>query len=71
MRAGIPAAVIAQRFHRVVAEMILTVAGWVGDEIGTRRVLLSGGVFAVMHNRVLPFPGVTKDRQARTLIPGE
>ena len=31
--------------------------------------LLSGGVFAVMHNRVLPFPGVTKDRQARTLIP--
>ncbi len=32
--------------------------------------LLSGGVYAVMHNRVLPFPGVTKDRQARTLIPG-
>ena len=33
--------------------------------------LLTGGVYAVMHNRVLPFPGVTKDRQARTLIPGE
>ena len=32
--------------------------------------LLDGGVYAVMHNRVLPFPGVTKDRQARTLIPG-
>ena len=32
--------------------------------------LLEGGVYAVMHNRVLPFPGVTKDRQARTLIPG-
>jgi L-asparaginase len=33
--------------------------------------LLDGGVYAVMHNRVLPFPGVKKDRQARTLIPGE
>ena len=32
--------------------------------------LLDGGVYAVIHNRVLPFPGVTKDRQARTLIPG-
>jgi L-asparaginase len=32
--------------------------------------LLDGGVYAVMHNRVLSFPGVTKDRQARTLIPG-
>jgi len=32
--------------------------------------LLDGGVYAVMHNRVLPFPGVKKDRQARTLIPG-
>lgn len=30
--------------------------------------LLSGGVYAVMHNRVLRFPGVKKDRQARTLI---
>jgi len=32
--------------------------------------LLDGGVWAVMHNRVLPFPGVTKDRQAGTLVPG-
>ncbi len=31
--------------------------------------LLDSGVYAVMHNRVLPFPGVKKDRQARTLIP--
>ena len=31
--------------------------------------LLDGGVYAVMHNRVLPFPGVIKDRQARTLVP--
>ena len=31
--------------------------------------LLDGGVYAVMHNRVLPFPGVKKDRQARTFIP--
>jgi L-asparaginase len=30
--------------------------------------LLSGGVYAVMHNRILPFPGVKKDRQAGTLI---
>jgi L-asparaginase len=33
--------------------------------------LLSGGVFAVMHNRVLPFPGVKKDRQARELVHGD
>jgi L-asparaginase len=33
--------------------------------------LLDGGVYAVMHNRVLPFPGVKKDRQARELVPGE
>jgi L-asparaginase len=32
--------------------------------------LLDGGVFAVMHNRVLPFPGVRKDRQAGELVPG-
>ena len=32
--------------------------------------LLSGGVYAVMHNRVLPFPGVKKDRQARELVSG-
>jgi L-asparaginase len=32
--------------------------------------LLAGGVWAVMHNRVLSFPGVTKDRQARTLVGG-
>jgi len=33
--------------------------------------LLDGGVYAVMHNRVLPFPGVKKDRQAGTLVGGE
>jgi L-asparaginase len=31
--------------------------------------LVDGGVYAVMHNRVLRFPGVIKDRQARTLVP--
>ena len=30
--------------------------------------LLEGGVYVVMHNRVLRFPGVTKDRQALTFI---
>lgn len=28
--------------------------------------LVAPGVYAVMHNRVLPFPGVTKDRRALT-----
>ncbi len=28
--------------------------------------LVGPGVYAVMHNRVLPFPGVTKDRRALT-----
>jgi len=30
--------------------------------------LLDGGVYVSMHNRVLSFPGVKKDRQARTFI---
>jgi L-asparaginase len=30
--------------------------------------LLGGGVYVVMHNRVLQFPGVKKDRQARTFV---
>jgi L-asparaginase len=30
--------------------------------------LLDGGVYVVMHNRVLRFPGVTKDRQASTFV---
>jgi L-asparaginase len=30
--------------------------------------LLKGGVYVVMHNRVLRFPGVTKDRQALTFV---
>ena len=30
--------------------------------------LLIGGVYVVMHNRVLRFPGVTKDRQALTFV---
>ncbi len=31
--------------------------------------LLDRGVYVVMHNRVLPFPGVLKDRQALTFRP--
>jgi L-asparaginase len=30
--------------------------------------LLEGGVYVVMHNRVLRFPGITKDRQALTFV---
>ena len=30
--------------------------------------VLNGGVYVVMHNRVLSFPGVIKDRQARTFV---
>jgi L-asparaginase len=30
--------------------------------------LLDGGVYVAMHNRVLKFPGVKKDRQARTFV---
>jgi L-asparaginase len=30
--------------------------------------LLDGGVYVVMHNRVLTFPGVVKDRQASTFV---
>jgi L-asparaginase len=30
--------------------------------------LLDGGVYVAMHNRVLRFPGVRKDRQARTFV---
>jgi len=30
--------------------------------------LLEAGVYVVMHNRVLRFPGVTKDRQALTFV---
>ena len=33
--------------------------------------LLSSGVYVVMHNRVLPFPGVFKDRLALTFRPRE
>ena len=30
--------------------------------------LVAPGVYAVMHGRVLPFPGVTKDREALTFV---
>jgi L-asparaginase len=30
--------------------------------------LLAGGIYVVMHNRVLRFPGVTKDREALTFV---
>jgi L-asparaginase len=33
--------------------------------------LLTPGVYVALHNRVLPFPGVYKDRQSRTFRPVE
>jgi len=42
---GVPASVIARRFHDGVMHMILDVAGSLGESTGTRHVLLSGGVF--------------------------
>ncbi|MGW8286157.1 MAG: carbamoyltransferase HypF [Candidatus Deferrimicrobiaceae bacterium] len=44
-RAGVPAPVIARRFHDGMTEMILNVTGRLGESAGTRHVLLSGGVF--------------------------
>ncbi len=43
--AGVPAPIIARRFHDGVAGMILHVAERLGESAGTRHVLLSGGVF--------------------------
>jgi L-asparaginase len=31
--------------------------------------LLDSGIYVAMHNRVLQFPGVRKDRRARTFVP--
>ncbi|MEN8114504.1 MAG: carbamoyltransferase HypF, partial [Actinomycetota bacterium] len=45
VRAGTPPGVIAARFHRGVAEMIIDVAGRVRDRTGLTTVGLSGGVF--------------------------
>ncbi len=42
---GVPAPVVARRFHDTVAAMILETAQRLGDAAGTRTVLLSGGVF--------------------------
>jgi hydrogenase maturation protein HypF len=44
-RAGVPAPVIARRFHDGVTEMVLDVTGRLGESTGARHVLLSGGVF--------------------------
>jgi L-asparaginase len=30
--------------------------------------ILDGGIYVVMHNRVLSFPGVVKDRRALTFV---
>jgi len=42
---GVPAAVVARRFHDTVAGMIMDAAGRLGEKTGSSCVLLSGGVF--------------------------
>ncbi|RME45286.1 MAG: carbamoyltransferase HypF, partial [Caldilineae bacterium] len=44
-RAGVPAPVIAARFHRAVADLILRVSLHVRRAAGLKRVALTGGVF--------------------------
>ncbi|MGW3244003.1 carbamoyltransferase HypF [Streptomyces sp. NPDC001070] len=46
LRAGVPAAVIAGRFHRAVADLVRRVCAAVRERDGTGTVALSGGVFA-------------------------
>jgi len=42
---GVPAPVIARRFHDTVAEMILSMSGRLAESAGASTVLLTGGVF--------------------------
>lgn len=44
-RRGRDPAEIAWAFHAAVAEAVLTVARWLAEEVGTRVLVLSGGVF--------------------------
>ncbi|GAA3506417.1 carbamoyltransferase HypF [Streptomyces prasinosporus] len=46
VRAGVPAAVIAARFHLAVARLVRTVCVAAGEETGLRTVALTGGVFS-------------------------
>ncbi|MEU4098657.1 carbamoyltransferase HypF [Streptomyces sp. NPDC026673] len=46
LRAGVPAGVIAGRFHRAVADLVRRVCAAVREREGTGTVALSGGVFA-------------------------
>ncbi|MFE0628423.1 carbamoyltransferase HypF [Streptomyces sp. NPDC058864] len=46
LEAGVPAGVIAGRFHRAVADLVRRVCAAVRESDGTTTVALSGGVFA-------------------------
>ncbi|WP_081239089.1 carbamoyltransferase HypF [Streptomyces viridosporus] len=46
VRAGVPAAVIAARFHRAVARLVWTVCVAAREAAGLRTVALTGGVFS-------------------------
>ncbi len=50
LRAGVPAEVMASRFHNTVAQMIVHVCAGISEENGLRSVALSGGCF---QNRLL------------------
>lgn len=43
--AGIPAPVVAARFHNAVADLILHISRWLRKQEGLNQVALSGGVF--------------------------
>ena len=45
IEAGIPAAIISQKFHRAIAEIVVEVCGLIRDDYGNNTVALSGGVF--------------------------
>jgi hydrogenase maturation protein HypF len=44
-RAGVPAEVVAARFHAGVADLVAELAGRIRGETGLRTVVLGGGVF--------------------------
>jgi hydrogenase maturation protein HypF len=67
LAAGVPASIIAARFHNGVAAAIVTVCGWLREQTGLTVVALSGGVF---QNLLLTSQVVTRltDEGFRVLV---